>query len=208
MQAMWINVSPFGAHEKTKFENIEELTITMAFLKDASKPEGEACSPDGTLKDADMIEWLNSPSDLVPPSLENFSKHVIDYEIDDDDAPVIKRRKVSYCWILGHRSETHLTLAAQKSNTAFPSADKKFTNNTENTVGLADTGTTGEDAVDEAIGEAEAGNTKEWEWRWRSGGDEAILSRSWRFKKKNISDRLPWIGTLSPQNLVCRYSDI
>ena len=28
---------------------------------------------------------------------------------------------------------------------------------------------------------------------------EDVLSRSWRFKKKNISDGLPWIGTLSPQ---------
>ena len=90
-------MSPFGAHEKTKFDNIKELTITTAFLKDASKPKGEACNPDGTLKDADKVEWLNSPLDLVPPSLENFSKHVIDDEINDDDAPVTKRRRVSYC---------------------------------------------------------------------------------------------------------------
>jgi hypothetical protein len=38
---------------------------------DASKPEGEACNPDGTLKDADKMEWLNSPSDLAPVPFEN-----------------------------------------------------------------------------------------------------------------------------------------
>jgi len=48
------------------------------------KPEGEACNPDGTLKDAEQIEWLNSPSDIVPPSFENQDKHNLDNESDDD----------------------------------------------------------------------------------------------------------------------------
>ena len=40
--------------------------INTLFLKDASKPEGEACNPDGMLKDADKMEWLNSLLDLAP----------------------------------------------------------------------------------------------------------------------------------------------
>ena len=36
-------------------------------LKDVAKPNGEACNTDGTLKDAQDIEWQNSPSELTPP---------------------------------------------------------------------------------------------------------------------------------------------
>ena len=36
------------------------------YLKDASKPDGEACRDDGTLKDAHEIEWLHSPSQSHP----------------------------------------------------------------------------------------------------------------------------------------------
>jgi len=76
---------------------IEELIINTSFLKDASKPEGEACNPDGSLKDADTMEWLNSPSDLAPAtSFENHDKdvpHVLDDETDTEH--VKKRRRVS-----------------------------------------------------------------------------------------------------------------
>jgi len=69
------------------------------FLKDASKPEGEACNPDGTLKDADKMEWLNSPSDLVPPPLENHNENqnecVHDLDDESDDERVTKRLRVS-----------------------------------------------------------------------------------------------------------------
>jgi len=33
-------------------------------FKNWTMPDGEACRPDGTLKDAHEIEWLHSPSDL------------------------------------------------------------------------------------------------------------------------------------------------
>jgi hypothetical protein len=32
-------------------------------MKDPSKPDGEAVNADGSLKPADQIKWLNSPSD-------------------------------------------------------------------------------------------------------------------------------------------------
>ena len=67
------------------------------FLRDASKPEGEACNPDGTLKDADKMEWLNSPSDSAPAApFENHNEdvlHVVDDATDDERVP--KRRRVS-----------------------------------------------------------------------------------------------------------------
>lgn len=66
------------------------------FLKDASKPEGEACNPDGTLKDADKMEWPNSPSDLAPAPFANRNEDVL-HDLDDetDDGRVTKRRRVS-----------------------------------------------------------------------------------------------------------------
>jgi hypothetical protein len=35
-------------------------------LKDASKPNGEACGDNGTLKDASEMEWVHSPSQSRP----------------------------------------------------------------------------------------------------------------------------------------------
>ena len=77
----------------------------------------------------------------------------------------------------------------KKSNTSFPSDDEKFTSDTKSTVGLADPGTTGEDAVDEAIGETGAGNTESesdnddpeatkryWEAKRRKEGDKRLVS--------------------------------
>jgi hypothetical protein len=37
----------------------------VALAKDHTKPDGNACQPDGTLKDASEMEWPNSPSDLM-----------------------------------------------------------------------------------------------------------------------------------------------
>jgi hypothetical protein len=53
-------------------------------LKDTSKPEGEACNADGTLKDAEQMQWLNSPLDLPPPSFKNQEKHGLGDGSDDD----------------------------------------------------------------------------------------------------------------------------
>jgi hypothetical protein len=39
-------------------------------MKDPSKPDGEAVNADGSLKDADQIKWVDSPTDeLRPPVL-------------------------------------------------------------------------------------------------------------------------------------------
>jgi hypothetical protein len=35
-------------------------------------PDGDACQPDGTLKDASELEWPNLPSDLPETSNNKF----------------------------------------------------------------------------------------------------------------------------------------
>ena len=37
------------------------------YLRDATKPVGDACCDDGTLKDADEMIWPNSPTKLEAP---------------------------------------------------------------------------------------------------------------------------------------------
>lgn len=64
-------------------------------MKDVSKPDGEACNPDGTLKDAEDIGWVNSPSDSLPPPLEIHNKHALGDEPDNDR--IAKRSWVCQC---------------------------------------------------------------------------------------------------------------
>ena len=52
-------------------------------MKDPTKPDGEAVNADGSLKPADEIKWLNSPSDELRPSIlgpnedmDNIGSHV------------------------------------------------------------------------------------------------------------------------------------
>ena len=40
-------------------------------MKDPSKPDGEAVNADGSLKPADQITWLNSPTDESHPPIPN-----------------------------------------------------------------------------------------------------------------------------------------
>jgi hypothetical protein len=38
---------------------------------DPTKPYGEACTPDGGLKDADEIDWVNDPDDPISMPASN-----------------------------------------------------------------------------------------------------------------------------------------
>jgi hypothetical protein len=68
--------------------------------KDYSKPDGEACRDDGTLKDASELEWPNSPSDSNPYNLNPGEENVIlkrkplgdedDSGYENDELPKVK----------------------------------------------------------------------------------------------------------------------
>ena len=64
-------------------------------MKDPEKPDGEAVNADGSLKPADQIKWLNSPSDELRPSILSPNKDL------GDAAPgkmqEQKKSNVSYC---------------------------------------------------------------------------------------------------------------
>jgi hypothetical protein len=42
---------------------------------DTSKPAGDACREDGTLKDAREMVWPNSPTGINPALIEDLSQH-------------------------------------------------------------------------------------------------------------------------------------
>lgn len=57
------------------------LTISTIAQKDPGGPlEGEACNPDGTLKDASEITWIHSPSNMSPPPLPKQMRDDTDLE--------------------------------------------------------------------------------------------------------------------------------
>ena len=54
------------------------------YMRDLTKPVGDACRDDGTLKDADELEWPDSPSELVATQT-HFDWH--HGPADDEPAP-------------------------------------------------------------------------------------------------------------------------
>ena len=54
------------------------------YMRDVTKPVGDACRDDGTLKDADELEWPDSPSELVATQTHFDWHHGL---ADDEPAP-------------------------------------------------------------------------------------------------------------------------
>jgi hypothetical protein len=55
---------PLGQSSKSmQFQLAEDCTNTYKAPMDTSKPFGDACTPNGGLKDADEIKWVNDPDD-------------------------------------------------------------------------------------------------------------------------------------------------
>ena len=73
-------------------ESLVELTVNTLH-PNISEWSGDAVNPDGTLKDASEIKWVNSPSELTPPPLE---KRVLEIADSDDHPHLPKRQRVSY----------------------------------------------------------------------------------------------------------------
>jgi hypothetical protein len=62
------------------FNRVSHINATgKIFLKDPSKPDGDACHDDGTLKDASELEWPDSPSD-IKASNNTFDDYAMDYD--------------------------------------------------------------------------------------------------------------------------------
>ena len=59
-----------------------------------AKPDGDACNPDGTLKDAWDIKWQHSPSESIPLSLP-ATKRMLDDKDDGADLRAAKKIRVS-----------------------------------------------------------------------------------------------------------------
>ena len=86
-----------------------DTTRGKQIYKDYSKPDGEACRDDGTLKDASKLEWPNSPSDintgpfnLDPGELEEsdenaFLKRKSPGDEDESDYENVDLPKIKVC---------------------------------------------------------------------------------------------------------------
>ena len=68
-------------------------TGSRSIQKDITKPDGEACNADGTLKDASEIEWLHSPGSKSPPV--SLSKRARNDTSSDADGIAFKKTRVS-----------------------------------------------------------------------------------------------------------------
>jgi hypothetical protein len=95
---------------------VSDLDNTEQFFKDGTMPDGDACRPDGTLKDASEMEWLNSPSEETRnlPEVTHLSEDgynlkrrlPCDEEESNSDSDGPPKTKVSYIFIVFrlHRS--------------------------------------------------------------------------------------------------------
>lgn len=89
-------------------------------LKDVSKPDGEACCDDGTLKDASEMEWVHSPtqSDTVPHG-EKRKQTDSAPDGDVDDIDVLPKTKVSV---------SQFRSSKVTSNSPLPTVEKRTPN--------------------------------------------------------------------------------
>ena len=71
------------------------------YLKDFSKPDGDACREDGTLKDASEMEWPNSPSetDFQDDSNLDNDSHCDASEDSISYQPLSKGGKKEACYL-------------------------------------------------------------------------------------------------------------
>ena len=69
------------------------------YFKDASKPDGDTCHEDGTLKDASEMEWPDSPSE---PNFQEDLESALSYLSNGKkkkEATFLRRRR------LGHNND-------------------------------------------------------------------------------------------------------
>ena len=83
---------------------VGSLGDTERILKDRNMPDGDACRPDGTLKDASEMEWPDSPSEVqanLPEtsdddhSVLNLKRSLPRDDSDEEESGSADERKVS-----------------------------------------------------------------------------------------------------------------
>ena len=78
-------------------------------MKDPSKPDGEAVNADGSLKPADQINWLNSPSDESHPPVLGPNHDEDMEEAAPGKMQEQKKSRVSYYESQGHNEDSHFS---------------------------------------------------------------------------------------------------
>jgi hypothetical protein len=67
----------------------------MVDFNDTSKPVGEACREDGTLKDASEMEWIYSPSHEMR-GMKRKSRDGSEFDSEIEELPSLKVSIVSF----------------------------------------------------------------------------------------------------------------
>ena len=83
-----------------------DFKINTQVQKDPMKPDGDAVNPDGILKGADEINWLNSPTDVVPSCLAKQHRQLDDASVGDDNLRPMTQQEQVFC-LRYQNDETH-----------------------------------------------------------------------------------------------------
>ncbi|KAM6503724.1 hypothetical protein JOM56_000667 [Amanita muscaria] len=92
-----INRDPLSNKGQSNTGKKPRLTLNTAIKRDKTTPVGEACNPDGTLKDASDMVWVNSPSDLTPPPLSTKRGHDDTDDENLDTAKLMRKQPWRTC---------------------------------------------------------------------------------------------------------------
>ena len=106
------------------------------YLKDPSKPDGEACNNDGTLKDASELEWPDSPSQPSAFGFQNETEGMWDYWNLDNASRASTVSNLLLDWV---KTDAHLHQSANTSHQILDSEDENLISQKQkNWVGQAD----------------------------------------------------------------------
>ena len=92
--------APERSRKKISNESLDTNAKGRPYLRDITKPVGDACRDDGTLKDTDEMVWPNSPTELVVPqndfheSHESYDDIMLQDGSDQNDEPSIRVSRV------------------------------------------------------------------------------------------------------------------
>ena len=111
------------------FENstnlLLELTINSQALKDAMKPNGDAVNADGTLKDANKMDWASSPTETTMRLATKRTHSDDEASEDNDNVQRAKRLWVSPS-LIQHSLEADNDIGEQNIEHTIDDKDKQL----------------------------------------------------------------------------------